>query len=572
MNNNPDKKRLAVPVISSLLLVAFVVGVLCFGGNLGQWFPEETLAAQEAPESDGDVIRLACERLERQRETDAMLRAELESGNYTFENPLVVLDPYGESPLTALILFQTDEPSRIEISIPGDSEDTAAVHSFDTVSSQHVIPVYGLYPDQTNTVIVKQLTEEGQVMAERSVEIRTEPLPEWLDNYIILTEFYQGDYEAGLNYMRGRGKFAFDKNGKVRWFYSNSPNSMLPNSYNYIGHHFVLPEGSCCHEGDVVFFEMDRLGKIYGIYYGAYGVHHEIAALPNGNLLVTGSHGDVEEDFLYEIDTTTGETVQTLDLKTVLQRTRFNAVEDWAHINSVVYDDNDGTIILSSNTQCTVAKITWPDGVIRWLLSTPEEYMPRLQQYLLKPVGEEFEYSYNQHHARILPDYDGNPETIDISLFDNGRTRFDRDKELQRQIAADEIVPPENYSRLVHYRINEKDMTVEQIWQYGKERGEELFSWWSGSTQLLSNGNFMGYFETQNDLTVPDSAISENLVEVHPYKGLVWDAEVFTKSGRGYLQGYRATRLPIYFSDDQEHDIYTEARNLIPQEVLDQHS
>lgn len=193
--------------------------------------------------------------------------------------------------------------------------------------------------------------------------------------------------------------------------------------------------------------------------------------MPNGNLLVTGSHGQTIEDFIYEVDIKTGEIIHTLDLKTVLQRTRFDSIQDWCHNNSIVYDESDGTIVISSNTQCTVAKLTWPEGQIKWLLSDPVEYMPRLQKYLLTPVGEGFEYSYNQHHATILPDYDHDPDTIDILLFDNGRTRFDQDRELQREIAAQEITTPENYSRLVHYRINEKRMTVEQIWQYGKERG-----------------------------------------------------------------------------------------------------
>lgn len=198
--------------------------------------------------------------------------------------------------------------------------------------------------------------------------------------------------------------------------------------------------------------------------------------------------------------------------------------------------------------------------------------MPRLQKYLLKPVGDDFEYSYNQHHATILPDYDDDPETIDILLFDNGLTRSLRNAELQRQIVEDELVPPENYSRLVHYRINERDMTVEQIWQYGKERGEELFSCYRGSAQLLQNNNMLGYFDKQNDTSAMEEAVSGNLAEVNRDGSLIWDAEVFSKGMRGNLVGYRATRLPIYFSDDQEHDIYTEARNLIPQEVLDQHS
>ncbi|MFI3270965.1 MAG: aryl-sulfate sulfotransferase [Pseudomonadota bacterium] len=63
-------------------------------------------------------------------------------------------------------------------------------------------------------------------------------------------------------------------------------------------------------------------------------------------------------------------------------------------------------------------------------------------------------------------------DTVDILLFDNGNlgapdtdgnTRQVVDAELQRKIQLHEINEPFPYSRLVHYRIHEKDMTVEQI-------------------------------------------------------------------------------------------------------------
>jgi arylsulfate sulfotransferase len=36
--------------------------------------------------------------------------------------------------------------------------------------------------------------------------------------------------------------------------------------------------------------------------------------------------------------------------------------------------------------------------------------------------------------------------------------------------------PKEKYSRAVVYKIDQKKMTVEQIWEYGKNRGHELYA------------------------------------------------------------------------------------------------
>ena len=122
---------------------------------------------------------------------------------------------------------------------------------------------------------------------------------------------------------------------------------------------------------------------------------------------------------------------------------------------------------------------------------------------------------------------------------------------------------------MFHYRFNDKNATVEQIWQYGKERGEELYAQWRGSAQLLENKNVLGFFNKMHDPT-GEIANSGNVVEVNRDGELIWDAELFSKGDRGNFLGYRAFRYPIYFSDDTELDIYAEAKNLIPQELLDQ--
>ena len=42
-------------------------------------------------------------------------------------------------------------------------------------------------------------------------------------------------------------------------------------------------------------------------------------------------------------------------------------------------------------------------------------------------------------------------------------------------------LPEMKYSRAVIYRIEQKKMTIEQVWEYGKERG---FEWYSPITSV----------------------------------------------------------------------------------------
>lgn len=522
------------------------------------------------------LVKETIARIENQEKVDAQIIAEVESGYYTPANPLVILDPYSYSPLTALICFTTDTPTRVEIHIPGDDYFTEVNHSFSEVSTQHIIPVYGLYADTLNEVILSVYSDDNLIDTS-VVEIQTELLPNNLANLIILTETFEDSYQEGINFMYENKKMAFDKNGDIRWFFSEN-DFLMAGEYNYLDNKFFLVKGNY-HVGTAIFYELDKLGKIYSTYYSPYGNHHDISLLSNEIILILGSNtfGQTIEDFIYEIDISTGEIKNTLDLKYVLQRSRpawhtlsnsgISSRTDWLHINSIEYDSSDNTIIISSNYQSSIVKLDWATGDIKWILSNHNDWNPRLQQYLLTPIGDDFEWSYNQHAAEILPDYDNNPDTVDILLFDNSTTRFYQDEELQRKIINNEIVNPERYSRLVHYRINEVTMEVEQIWQYGKERSWELFSSSRGDADLLDNGNILGLFcHDQDNFTESHHPI---VSEVKRDFTLVWEAEIFRNTQTGAKYEYRAERLPFYFGDDKEHDVYSKAKNLIPQDVLD---
>lgn len=97
-------------------------------------------------------------------EIDRQLQEEQEKG-YSFEEPLVVLNPYQISPLTAVIIFDTEKECRVRFTVKGKKEAADISGELDAASS-HRIPVIGLYPDMENTVEVELLDEKGEVFEE----------------------------------------------------------------------------------------------------------------------------------------------------------------------------------------------------------------------------------------------------------------------------------------------------------------------------------------------------------------------------------------------------------------------
>ena len=80
---------------------------------------------------------------------------------YTIEEPKVVLNPYGNSPLTALVMFETEEEVEPTIIVEGKSKLTTFKNTF-SKSKEHYLTIYGLYPDKENiaTINFGDLTKE----------------------------------------------------------------------------------------------------------------------------------------------------------------------------------------------------------------------------------------------------------------------------------------------------------------------------------------------------------------------------------------------------------------------------
>ena len=206
---------------------------------------------------------------------------------YTLDNPNVIVNPYGNSPLTALIMFTSSDYSKVDITIKGKNGDNDIYYSFDN-DKYHYIPIYGLYADYDNTVIIKC---EGN---EKVINIRTNGLP--LD-----FEMKHNTAHAKYSIYNDNYPYVVDKNGEVRWFLNE----------HYYGNITSLDDSSIIIGGDrydengntISFYKMNLLGKIYNEYVledGYYGFN----ALNGESVLV------LSEDVLV-LDLQTGEIIDS---------------------------------------------------------------------------------------------------------------------------------------------------------------------------------------------------------------------------------------------------------------------
>ncbi|MTI16131.1 aryl-sulfate sulfotransferase [Rhodobacteraceae bacterium RKSG542] len=521
----------------------------------------------------------------------------------------VVVDPYGNAPLSALVDLGGKHPSQMRVRVHGKGEEGVEIAY--TVSEEALrrhdgVPIVGLYPNFRNTVTLEYalgdevITEDYSILTSglvnpyldnRSItavpEVHVTKVDERFEDrlYLVNTHTYtpQGTdlHWAGRKSARDKKEgswgsspeqgsapfesapltFVVDTQGEYRWWLD--PNAVfdgrsidLDKRGYFMGFHEV--QG-----GEYTFVNgqnwgyFDLLGRVkeYDLPRGYADASHEARPMPNGHVLVRASkqyyvnpEGDTVHtvrDFILELDQRGNlvdvwslpdildpyrdDLLKALNLGAVCVSTSFEAIgstlaedlksasltkkkhaidapygdipgvgagRNWAHVNAIDYDDVDDSIILSLRHQ-GIVKIG-RDKKVKWILSPSQGWTGELASKVLTPVDSKgdklkctefgaceggFEFSYTQHTAWLS-------DKGTLTVFDNGDGRY----------LNHPSQPTGDFSRFVEYRINEDNMTVEQVWQYGQERGMEWYSPITSNVEYRADRNTMFGFGGSIDL------------------------------------------------------------------------
>ncbi len=454
------------------------------------------------------------------------------------------VNPYKISPLTALLEIETEKPCNVSIRVLGE---IPVEQTFNHNATKLDIPVVGLYPNTLNNVVVTLAYEGGQVID--TIQLKTESTPSYFPK-IVINKLNRNEMEPGMHacdiHFANNGKFKsgplfFDDQGQVRWFLDLSFAGKMVSPFQR------LKDGTILMVSRHMIYEFDMLGKLLKETQinTNLGMHHDVVELPDGNLLVCvgvreqfinldGKKVKSDSDYIALIDRKNSKILRVWDLAKYLDVSRnelnFFRPGDWLHMNGLAFDPEDNSIIVSGKNQGLV-KISWND-TLQWIMAPKKGWGKsgrdgkgfETKPYLLTAVddqgkpylssvqegrvsSEEFDFPWGMHSPSLLPN--GN-----LFVFDNGTYRNFENKT--------------HYSRAVEYSINDKDKTVTQVWQYGKERGEEFFSTIIGDVDYLAKSN--NVLVTSGYLTRGES-LSGKIVEVDYETGKeVFEATLYFKN------------------------------------------
>ena len=353
----------------------------------------------------------------------------------------------------------------------------------------HVLPIVGLYSNYSNKVEIRAYRGDANVITidvpdvfdGKDPIISMDTTAEYLQDNIIIVSPAGADLAVGYDY-----------NGDARWHLNIAcvfDLKRLKNGNIVIGTDRLLKLPYYMSG----LYEMSMCGKIYKEFRVPGGYHHDSFEMEDGNLLILTEDltSDTVEDMCILVDRQTGEILKTWDYKDFMPvgygRSGSWTEEDWFHNNAVWYDKNTNSLTFSGRHVNSMVNIDFDSGKLNWVITDPAVFTdpekekcgwPQefVDKYCFKPIGNNFGWQYEQHANVITPNGD-------VMCFDNHHwgTR-DPEKYLPAK---------DNYSRGVRYRINTKDMTIEQVWEYGKDRGADYFSPYICNVEYYNEGHYM---------------------------------------------------------------------------------
>ncbi|GAA4880572.1 aryl-sulfate sulfotransferase [Ferrimonas pelagia] len=220
------------------------------------------------------------------------------------------------------------------------------------------------------------------------------------------------------------------------------------------------------------------------------------------------------------------------------------AGRNWAHVNSISHDPSDDSIILSLRHQGNV-KIG-RDKEVKWILAPREGWTGKFADKVLTPVDAngkpinctvkgkcegDFDFTYTQHTTWLS-------SKGTITSLDNGDGRWHEQP----------VMPTDKWTRVVEYKVNEEDMTVEQIWEYGKERGYEWYSPITSNTEYRPDRDTMFSFNGSIQLFEPGKPTIGRFNEIdYKTKEVMVEIDVYSeKANQTHYRGVLVTPQSLF--------------------------
>ncbi len=459
-------------------------------------------------------------------------------------------------PLVAYYTKDSVNTEPVTVRVKGKTADMDIAHTYE-VGYGKEFPIFGLYPNYENTI---EVTENGVI---KSFKVKTGVLPEGLpianvtvDNLPIETDGEYAAFNRDLYWLSShtndRETLAFDRKGDIRYYFVDDFSRV---AYDIDNDSIVLYKG---YKGGHV---MDLTGKTIFKYTGTATSHHDTIKLENGNfvwlsvskwgdedcVIEQDSNGKLINDYTFGplfrsiVDVETNDNrdadIELLnkiiyDEDNIYYENGEGLATDWAHGNSLVYDEDSDIMYFSLRNQAVIA-VDWSEWKLLWWMADDD----------LHTSHEGVPYpEYTFHDIKALESYkltgdaetDGPKNQHALFLHANGNLgMFDNQGDEDSNA---------NGSRYVEYSIDNQAKTGAIARQY---RDIDIYSRIRSDADFTINNNLLMLWGNASPEAVIREIDGANLSDSNFENDTVlFEIKLSTPPG------YRIDKIPLYPYDD----------------------
>lgn len=218
------------------------------------------------------------------------------SNNYYYENPKVIVNPFNNNPLSALIMFKTIDLSKVSLTLNN-------LYTYNYPEDvNHIIPLY--YLNQGSNKVILNVDDNTY---EFNINI------DYIDNNSSGTKLY-------------------DDNNNLKVLLNNYDDYVLLSNNHLLVRNNKYPN---------ILYEIDYLGYIYNIYYLNIDTINNIIVLPNNDILVMYSNNNILEINLNDLVIN-----NTYDINAILNNS--NNISNYSYNNNYLYIKiNNNTYVIN---------------------------------------------------------------------------------------------------------------------------------------------------------------------------------------------------------------------------------
>lgn len=405
------------------------------------------------------------------------------TGNFTFDSPLLIENPYGTNTTSIYVYFKTDMDTYATYTIKckgyDDYSQTLNTKSASGVTSTHEYLLVGAIPGETNTITLNLYTKENKLLDTltwtydapkllggqqyKTVDTTTYTEDDKQDNglYCVLGNDVTEESNEQA-YMR-----LYDINGVIR--------SEIPIK-SYRPHRLLFKDNTMYFSiSSTQIVGIESNGYVSSLYStGDYQLHHDYIFDTEGNFLVlaTKKNDTTSEDRIISINRTTQEINELVDLKTVFknyykltQKPKNADTLDWMHINSLSLVDNN-SLIISSRETSTIIKLNtiYTNPTIDYMIGSDDFWKDTGYEDKLLTKTSDFSMQAGQHCVTYVEDNSLDKGQYYLYMFNNNycysSTRSDYNWQEDQNYTNAFFTMKSGTSYYYKYLVDENNRTV----------------------------------------------------------------------------------------------------------------